>query len=100
MPASRGRTRCQSVPGMVGRVDVAERQRTERAPGAGGDPAGDAGRRVAGERALEQQRLHTRTPAHREQRPRRAGGLDQCSTGQPRLRAMVASLASGFTATG
>ena len=112
-PARRGRMRTQSGPGRSGGSTSRRRSGPTWAPAPGiTRPAATRGR-VAGDVALEQQRLHRRTHqrvgqaavraaafADRQQHAGAPGAFVQCSTSQPRLRARAARRVSGLTATG
>ena len=113
--------------GQFGRVDVGQPKRPDPRTPARRQPPGDGRGRVPRHLPLEQQRLHRRPPPHSNWGqvvahtatccPQFGGSSawsgamgriflgapparSQCSTSQPRLRAMAASFVSGFTATG
>ena len=105
MPARRGRTRCQSGPGSSGGSTSASRSGPDPAAGARPPSRRHPGRGEAGDGPLDLQRLHRAAGADAAGTEGSSGrgppgAFGHCSTCQPRLRAMAASLVSGLTATG
>ena len=88
MPDRRGRSRTQPGPGQLGRIDVAQRERTDLGAAAGREPAGHHGGGELGRLAREHERLH--------RRPRCSDGVDLADAAAARAAPLRADREQGL----